>query len=171
LGSCERGNECSVFIKCGEFLEYLRICYLLRKVSASWNQLKSFHQDSILIFKLILLLPGRLTGEAWEPADQAVLFVVSGNTGQRSALTQISSHASGSFNIVVSTKPLFCRNDDLCLPFKKKMSCFFPASSNFQRARACVRMLVQENRQYQILLDKSSSTDGHLSIFVLTGEM
>jgi hypothetical protein len=28
-----------------------------------------------------------------------------------------------------------------------------------------------ENRLYQILLDKSSSTDGHLSILVLTGEI
>ena len=142
MGSCERGNECSVFIKCGEFLEYLRMCYLLRKVCASWSQLKSFHQDSILIFKLILLLPERLTGEAWERADQAVLFVVSGNTGQRSAFTQISSHASGSFNIVVSTKPLFCRNDDVCLPFKKKMSCvsFLPVQIFNARACACVRV-------------------------------
>jgi hypothetical protein len=33
------GNEPSVFIKCGELLELLRSCLLLRKVSVPWSQL------------------------------------------------------------------------------------------------------------------------------------
>jgi hypothetical protein len=34
VGYCECGDEHSVFIKCGEFLEYLRTGQLLRKHSA-----------------------------------------------------------------------------------------------------------------------------------------
>jgi len=36
-GTCKRGNEHSGSIKCGEFLDYMRNCLLLRKGSASWK--------------------------------------------------------------------------------------------------------------------------------------
>jgi hypothetical protein len=36
-GCCERGNEPSSSIKCGQFLEQLRICWLLKKESAPWR--------------------------------------------------------------------------------------------------------------------------------------
>jgi hypothetical protein len=32
-GSCKRGNEHSCYIKCGEFLDYLRTGYILEKGS------------------------------------------------------------------------------------------------------------------------------------------
>jgi hypothetical protein len=35
--SCECGNEPSGSIKCREFLDYLRTCWLFRKDSASWS--------------------------------------------------------------------------------------------------------------------------------------
>ena len=35
-GSCERGNEPAVSIKCGELLERLRNHYPLKKDSTSW---------------------------------------------------------------------------------------------------------------------------------------
>jgi len=36
-GSCERCNEPSGCIKCGEFLEVLSDYYLLKKDSSPWN--------------------------------------------------------------------------------------------------------------------------------------
>jgi hypothetical protein len=36
-GCCECGNEPSGAIKCGEFVEYLKSCYLFRKTSALWS--------------------------------------------------------------------------------------------------------------------------------------
>jgi hypothetical protein len=36
-GCCECGDEPSGSIKCGEFLDCLRICLLLRKASAFWR--------------------------------------------------------------------------------------------------------------------------------------
>jgi hypothetical protein len=36
-GCCEGGNGNSSYIKCREFVDYLRTCYRLRKGSASWN--------------------------------------------------------------------------------------------------------------------------------------
>ena len=36
-GSYECGNEPSGSIKCGEFLDWLRTCYLLKKISAPWS--------------------------------------------------------------------------------------------------------------------------------------
>jgi hypothetical protein len=40
-GSCECGNELPGSIKCGEFLDYLRNCSLLKKASAPWSLLVS----------------------------------------------------------------------------------------------------------------------------------
>ena len=40
-GSCECGNEPSGSIKCGEFLNWLRTGYLLKKDSVSWILLVS----------------------------------------------------------------------------------------------------------------------------------
>ena len=40
-GCCECGNEPTEFVKCGEFLDCLRICQLLRKDFAPWNYLGS----------------------------------------------------------------------------------------------------------------------------------
>jgi len=37
-GACEGGNEPSDFIKCGEFLDYLRSGLLLKKESALWSK-------------------------------------------------------------------------------------------------------------------------------------
>jgi len=37
-GSCKHGNESSSCIKYGEFLDYLRGHYLLKKDAASWYQ-------------------------------------------------------------------------------------------------------------------------------------
>ena len=37
IGDC--GNGPSVFIKCGEFLDYLRACLLFKKESAPWSLL------------------------------------------------------------------------------------------------------------------------------------
>ena len=37
VGTCERGNEPSGSIKCGEFLDQLRIGQLLKKDSAAWS--------------------------------------------------------------------------------------------------------------------------------------
>ena len=36
-GTCERGNDTSDSIKCGEFLDLLRNCLLLKKESAPWS--------------------------------------------------------------------------------------------------------------------------------------
>jgi hypothetical protein len=36
-GSCKCGNEPSCFIKYEEFLDWLRTCQLLRKVSVAWS--------------------------------------------------------------------------------------------------------------------------------------
>jgi hypothetical protein len=38
-GSCEGNNEHLGSIKCGEFLDQLRICYLIKKASAPWSYL------------------------------------------------------------------------------------------------------------------------------------
>jgi hypothetical protein len=38
-GSCECGNELSGSIKRGEFLDYLKTYWLLKKDSAPWSQL------------------------------------------------------------------------------------------------------------------------------------
>jgi hypothetical protein len=35
--TCGRGNEPSDSIKCEEFLDWLRNCYLLKKESAPWS--------------------------------------------------------------------------------------------------------------------------------------
>ena len=40
-GTCESGNEVSGSIKCGEFLDWLRIGWLLKNESAPWNKLVS----------------------------------------------------------------------------------------------------------------------------------
>jgi hypothetical protein len=37
LGCCECGNKPSGSIKCGEFLDKLRTCWLLNKDSAPWS--------------------------------------------------------------------------------------------------------------------------------------
>ena len=37
-GTCECGSEHSVYIKCGEFLDWLRNCQLLKKDSAAWSE-------------------------------------------------------------------------------------------------------------------------------------
>ena len=37
-GTCEYGNEPSRSIKCGEFLDYLRTGWLLKKDSAPWSK-------------------------------------------------------------------------------------------------------------------------------------
>jgi hypothetical protein len=37
-GTCECGNEPLDSIKCGEFLDYLRTRYLLKKDCASWSE-------------------------------------------------------------------------------------------------------------------------------------
>jgi len=36
--TCECGNEPSGYIKCGEFFDWLRTCYLLKKDSAPWSK-------------------------------------------------------------------------------------------------------------------------------------
>jgi len=36
-GTCECGNELSGSIKCGEFVDWLRNCQLLRKDCAAWS--------------------------------------------------------------------------------------------------------------------------------------
>jgi hypothetical protein len=38
-GSCESSNKPSAFIKSREFLDWLSICWLLRKASAPWSEL------------------------------------------------------------------------------------------------------------------------------------
>jgi hypothetical protein len=38
VGACECGNESSGFIKCGEFLDWLRTGCLFKKDSASWSK-------------------------------------------------------------------------------------------------------------------------------------
>ena len=40
-GTCECGNEPSGSIKCGEFLDYLRTGWLLKKDSVPWSKLES----------------------------------------------------------------------------------------------------------------------------------
>jgi hypothetical protein len=40
-GCCKRGNEPSGTIKCGEFLDWLRIGELFKKDSAPWSKLRS----------------------------------------------------------------------------------------------------------------------------------
>ena len=37
-GCCERGNEPSGSIKCGEFLDYLKTGHLVKKDSAPWSK-------------------------------------------------------------------------------------------------------------------------------------
>jgi len=37
-GTCECGNEHSGSIKCGEFLDWLKTSYLLKKDSAAWSK-------------------------------------------------------------------------------------------------------------------------------------
>jgi hypothetical protein len=37
-GTCECGNEPSGSIKCGEFLDWLRTCQLLKKYSSPWSE-------------------------------------------------------------------------------------------------------------------------------------
>jgi len=37
-GTCERGNEPSGSIKCGEFLDWLKTRLLLKKDSAAWSE-------------------------------------------------------------------------------------------------------------------------------------
>jgi hypothetical protein len=37
-GTCECGNEPSGSIKYGEFLDYLKTCWLLKKDSAVWSE-------------------------------------------------------------------------------------------------------------------------------------
>jgi hypothetical protein len=37
-GTCKCGNEPSSSIKCGEFLDYLRTRYLVKKDSAPWSK-------------------------------------------------------------------------------------------------------------------------------------
>jgi hypothetical protein len=37
-GCCNRGNEPSGSIKCGEFIDYLRTGYLPKKDSAAWSK-------------------------------------------------------------------------------------------------------------------------------------
>jgi len=39
MGCCEHGDEPSVSIKCGEFLDWLSDCQLLKKDSGSWSWL------------------------------------------------------------------------------------------------------------------------------------
>jgi hypothetical protein len=51
-GTCECDNENSGSIKCGEFLDWLRNCQLLRKGSAAWSIL-------ILCQNLILFIHGK----------------------------------------------------------------------------------------------------------------
>jgi hypothetical protein len=41
-GCCECGNERLGSIKCGEFLDWLRNCWLLKKASAPWSLLLSY---------------------------------------------------------------------------------------------------------------------------------
>jgi hypothetical protein len=41
VGYCECGNELLGSIKCGEILDYVRNCQLLKKVYASWSWLKT----------------------------------------------------------------------------------------------------------------------------------
>ena len=36
--TCERGNEPSGYIKCGEFFDWLRIGQLLKKDCAAWSE-------------------------------------------------------------------------------------------------------------------------------------
>jgi hypothetical protein len=53
-GTCECGNESSVSIKCGEFLDYLRTGELLKKDSAAWSQsvlapTETFHMTGLKI--------------------------------------------------------------------------------------------------------------------------
>ena len=38
-GACECGKQLLGFIKCGEFLDWLMTCYLLREISTPWSQL------------------------------------------------------------------------------------------------------------------------------------
>jgi hypothetical protein len=47
-GTCECGNELSGSMKCGEFIDYLRTCYLLRKDCGSCSLLGSW-----LVSKLV----------------------------------------------------------------------------------------------------------------------
>jgi hypothetical protein len=44
-GSCECGNEPSGSIKCRKFLDWVRICLLLRKDSAPWSFLVTTAQQ------------------------------------------------------------------------------------------------------------------------------
>jgi hypothetical protein len=37
-GTCECGNEPSGSIKCGEFLDWLRTCWVLKKDSDPWSE-------------------------------------------------------------------------------------------------------------------------------------
>jgi hypothetical protein len=60
-GVCECGNEPSGFLRCGEFLDQLRSCYILKKDSAVWSKLViylvyrlSFSQTG---FRQVNLLP------------------------------------------------------------------------------------------------------------------
>jgi hypothetical protein len=48
-GCCECGHELSGSIKCGEFLEDLKSCLLLRKDSATWSQLC----ETVIAFSLV----------------------------------------------------------------------------------------------------------------------
>ena len=41
VGSCECGNEPSGSTKCGEFLDWLKTGWLLKKDSAPWSELVS----------------------------------------------------------------------------------------------------------------------------------
>jgi hypothetical protein len=52
-GTCERGNENSGSIKCGEFLDYLMTCWLLRNDSAPLN---NNNRLLLVIWSLVNLL-------------------------------------------------------------------------------------------------------------------